>query len=89
MSTRTEVKQLGEYLADRTGHVYGLTTYSPGDGVTRYRIGRGYPVDTPHLAPGYLHDYFGDYSVCTALGAAEALVMLRAFHAGLDAKREV
>jgi len=51
-----------------------LTTYSPGDGVTRYRLGTSYD--------GLTHDYFGDHALCTALGAAEALVMLRAYIAG-------
>ena len=87
MTNRQEVKKLGAFIEERTGGVVGLTTYSPGDGVTRYRLGVGYKVDTPNLAPGILHDYFGDRSLVTALGAAEALVMCRAFIEGLDAPR--
>jgi hypothetical protein len=84
MSTKQEVTKLGKHLEEVTDCVYGLTTYSPGDGVTYYKIGTGYKVDTPNLAPGVLHDYFGDRTIVTAHGPAEALVMLRAFLAGRD-----
>jgi hypothetical protein len=74
VTNRQEIKKLGAYLEEVTGGEIGLTTYSPGDGMTRYRIGRR--GESPH-------DYFGDYEICTALGAREAVVMLRAYLAAL------
>lgn len=47
-----------------------VSTWSPGDGVTRYRFFRG------------TADYFGDYAIYTALGAKEARVFLAGFAAG-------
>jgi hypothetical protein len=41
---------------------WGVSTWSPGDGATRYRF---------HL-PGKPHDYFEDGGVFTALGRKEA-----------------
>lgn len=79
MSNRNEIKELSEHLTNLTNGVYGVTTYSPGDGVTRYRIG------TTGASDG-LHDYFGDRAEVTALGASEALVMLQAFIAGYYAR---
>ena len=74
-SNRTEAKRLGEHIAQLTNGRIGLTTYSPGDGITRYRLG------TTDAADG-LHDYFGDRALCTALGAADALTMLQGFLQG-------
>lgn len=47
-----------------------VSTWSPGDGITRYRFFR---VET---------DYFGDHAIYTALGAKEARVFLAGFAAG-------
>jgi hypothetical protein len=74
MTNRQEVKKLAAYIEKATGGGVALTTYSPGDGVTRYRLGTSYD--------GLAHDYFGDRALVTALGAAEAYVMLRAYCAG-------
>ncbi len=79
-----ELKMLARHINERTNRRIALTTYSPGDGVTRYRLGIGHRIDTPNLAPGYLHDYFGDRALCTALGRKEACLMLRAFLDGAN-----
>ena len=76
MSNRAEIKKLGAYIEERTHGAIGLTTYSPGDGMTRYRLGRTSAADGTH-------DYFGDYQIMTANGAAAAVMMLAAFIAGM------
>jgi len=75
MTTQQEVKKLAAHLEEVTGGRYALSTYSHGDGITRYIIGRTSAADGRH-------DYFGDYEEVRANGAAAALVMLRAFLAG-------
>lgn len=57
---------------------YGLfiDTYSPGDGITRYRF-----FTEPK-------DYFSDNGLFTALGRKEALAFARGFCAGKLAKSE-
>ena len=55
---------------------YGLAAYSPGDGVTRYRIVR---LDEHGHA-----DYFASRDLATAFGLQEAERLVSAFLAGLD-----
>ena len=56
----------------------GLVRYSPGDGVSRYRIVTVSEFDT------YGADYFAGRDLCNALGLAECRVMVSAFCAGID-----
>lgn len=79
MSERAEVKKLGAWIEERTNGVVGLTTWSPGDGVTRYRLG-----DNRNSIDVW-HDYFGDNALVTAFGVRQAHVMCRAFLEGMDA----
>ena len=85
MPSRTRIaREYGELIAEVTNGAVALTTYSPGDGVTRYRLGTS-------SAPDGRHDYFGDDSLAVAAGAAEAVRMCQAFLAGYeyaDALRE-
>ena len=76
MNNRAEAKGLGKMIESLTDGRVGLTTYSPGDGVTRYALG-----EVGSLDDGF-HDYFGDRQLCYAEGAASAVVMCRAFLAG-------
>lgn len=75
---KRELKAAAVEIYNRTNGRYALTTYSPGDGVTRYAIGRGNSSE---------HDYFSDHAVAHALGSREALAVCYAFLAGLDAAR--
>lgn len=52
----------------------GLATYSPGDGLTRYRF---FPSGSPS-------DYFGAAELYTALGVKEALTFVRGYIAGRE-----
>jgi hypothetical protein len=82
-----DIRTLSALVHARTAGRVGVTTYSPGDGETRYALGIGYEVDTPNLAPGYVHDYFGDRRIMSAVGAKAARTMLLGFLAGLDYSR--
>lgn len=73
---RKRVRNYGELIAEVTNGAVALTTYSPGDGVTRYKLG------TAQHTPDGTHDYFGDDALATASGAAEALAMCLGFLAG-------
>jgi hypothetical protein len=59
---------------------YGVEvdTYSPGDGVTRYRF---FKID-----PGadYANDYFAGYGLYTALGWKEAVTFATGWRAGME-----
>ena len=77
-NTKKVVREYGELIAEVTNGAVALTTYSPGDGVTRYKLGTA-----QHTADG-THDYFGDDALATAYGAAEALAMCKAFLAGYE-----
>jgi len=76
MTNRHNIKALAAYIKLETGGSVALTTWSPGDGLTRYRLGRSYD--------GLHHDYDGDRALCTALGAAAAVAMLKGFIAGME-----
>jgi len=52
---------------------FRMETYSPGDGVTRYRIVKGEG------------GYFGGQAICTAIGLKEAKMMADAFREGFFA----
>jgi hypothetical protein len=71
--------ELQTIVGIRTGGRYALTKWSPGDGVTRYRIVL-VDVDDDYA------DYFGSSPVMTALGRKEATLMVWSFIAGLDAR---
>jgi hypothetical protein len=83
MDARSELRLREEALRTATGGKVGLTRYSPGDGKTRYALGLS------SVGDGLLHDYFGDSRIMSALGAAEALVMLNAFLAGITYARNM
>jgi hypothetical protein len=74
-NTKKVVREYGELIAEVTNGAVALTTYSPGDGVTRYKLGTSSAADCTH-------DYFGDDELATAYGAAEALCMCQGFLAG-------
>jgi hypothetical protein len=72
LGSRGELAALAPLLAR---HGYTVAQYSPGDGATRYRIVRA------------SEDYFESPDGPTALGAAAAVSMVRAFLAGFEAGR--
>lgn len=72
-----EIKKLAAHIAQRTSNRVALTTWSPGDGVTRYRLGIMDSAAT-------FHDYFGDRALTTANGRSAALAMCRAFLDGAN-----
>jgi hypothetical protein len=76
-NTKRLVREQGELIAEVTNGAVALTTSSPGDGVARYRLGTS-------TAPDGKHDYSGDRSLAVAAGAAEAVVMCKAFLAGYE-----
>lgn len=76
MTTQQELKKHAAWLEEQTHGRVALTSYSPGDGMTRYRLG------TTSAADGR-HDYFGDYAIANARGSASTLVMVDAFIAGM------
>jgi len=67
-TSNTDLLKELEGKLERAG--FSLTTYSPGDGATRYRI-----------SPGGL-GYFEHAGLSSALGLAEAVIMLQAFLIG-------
>ena len=90
--TKQEIEQLNQRLLYRGAW---LTRYSPGDGVTRYRL-----VDTSEWAKrhgGTLSDiedgnipepdYFGAVAIQTALGSREARIMVESYIAGWNQGR--
>ena len=68
MAKRTTKREHLEAICAGVGFYFA--TYSPGDGVTRYRF---YP-DTARDEDGAKHDYFSGDGEWTALGYAEAEV---------------
>ena len=74
---RKRVRDYGELIAEVTNGTVALTTQSPGDGVTRYRLGTS-------TAPDGRHDYSGDRSLAVAVGVAEAVRMCQGFLAGYE-----
>jgi len=56
-----------KHMQNLTGLV--VRTYSPGDGVTRYRF----------FPPGSESDYFSGSELYTALGLAEAVTFMRGY----------
>lgn len=66
--------ELQERIERATNGQYHLCTYSPGDGVTRYKIVSGD------------NDYFGGHAVQTVLGISAARDMVSAFLAGWFAR---
>ena len=71
---QAEVKKLAAYVEKATGGAVAMTTWAPGDGIRRYRLGTSYD--------GLHHDYDGDDALVTAMGVQEAYVMLLAYIAG-------
>jgi hypothetical protein len=72
-----DIRTLSALIHTRTGGYVGVTTYSPGDGETRYALGLSDASDSRH-------DYFGDHRIMSCRGAKAARTMLTAFIAGLD-----
>jgi len=72
MATAKEVRK----LAERAG-VY-VDTWSPGDGVTRYRVAR---------VPGDYYSWSHNDRLETCLGARDALLFLRGVHMGRALER--
>jgi len=73
-----------------------LDTYSPGDGIRRYRLldvrewcerhdCTPADIESSRVTPP---DYFGGVAIMTALGSREAKVMVDAYIAGWDAGRQ-
>lgn len=58
-----------------------VATYSPGDGVTRYRFFRD-------GEPGVRVGYYDDGSIYTALGAKEAISFVHGYSMGYSDRRE-
>jgi hypothetical protein len=76
-----DIKTLSNMIHTRTGGHVGVTTYSPGDGETRYALG------TSDFNAGYLHNYFSDHRIMSCRGAKAARTMLTGFLAGIDYAR--
>jgi hypothetical protein len=75
-----DIRTLSALIHTRTAGRVGVTTYSPGDGQTRYALG---------LVSSCMehHDYFADHRIMSAVGASAARTMLLGFLAGLDYSR--
>jgi len=76
-NNKTRARDYGELIAEITNGAVALTTHSPGDGVTRYKLGTSSAADGKH-------DYSGDRSLAVAVGVAEAVRMCQGFLAGYE-----
>jgi hypothetical protein len=87
MTTRKEMIAYAERLG------LGVSTYSPGDGVTRYRFARPSDQWDNSSKPDRLRreelarEYFGCRPLYTALGLKECLTYLRGYENGMGAPK--
>jgi hypothetical protein len=70
--------KLAEWLKRQTGGAYTLVWYSPGDGVTRYKIAEGNEGNV---------DYFARHGEVRCLGLHDAELMVSAFIEGWNCGR--
>lgn len=83
---RFNPKLANEFLEAR-GIPYRWSTWSPGDGVTRYRLGTAYRYDMEHAFRDTADSYDGCKPILTVLGSQAALDAQRAFLVGFTLAR--